>query len=724
MKRLIAALACALASASLAGSACAATIYGVNEDQPKFANDDGATIYGQLRDVGLRQNVLSLQWQAAAPTAIADADRIGRAIAAAQARGVKVILAVYPASPTAVSGSGPDGFISFCGQVAAAFPTVDTFIVGNEPNQPRFWRPQFNADGTNASAASFLTVLAGCYDRFHAAGKKVIGGGLSPRGNDDPNAVSNISTSPVRFIRALGAAYRASGRSAPIMDAFSFHPYPNLNNDAPAAGYRWPNIGVPNMDRLKQALYDAFNGTAQPTVEDGLLLDLDEVGWQVDTNGLAGYTGAENVDVVDAATQGRYHAEVVRRSACDPAIESLNFFHWIDESDRDRFQSGEYLADGATKRQSYDDIKAAIADTAGGTRCPAPFQQATWAHAVQVVNPSVDFGGVKDKPAAQTSFALSASADENANADFALVQVSDGNALTEAEKSAIRAQLEDAKVVSRAAALPNVVVEKQQLVKAYFHPRLQLVASDLDRGYYVYAVRLAAEANPGRTAFFVSTPFQAGKGALAGGTKVNLAATTGLASRVLLESALLNGSVKAPKGTRLDAWFEYGPGTSLGRKTPVQHFTGSEPRVSAQLLNLSPRARWSYRLVVRLRGKLSALAGQTRAFTLTRSAFRTVPLVLVGDVAGERGGIQVEAVVSATGNVDVALKVRRLPGGGKAGDATFRRVDGSTQDAGAAGRDLFLTLEAAGLEPGSYLGQVVATSRGRGVVRVLRFTVR
>ena len=61
---------------------------------------------------------------------------------------------------------------------------------------------------------------AGCYDAIPPTGKKVVGIGLSPRGNDNPLAPSNVSTSPVRFLRALGAAYRATGRKAPIMDVF------------------------------------------------------------------------------------------------------------------------------------------------------------------------------------------------------------------------------------------------------------------------------------------------------------------------------------------------------------------------------------------------------------------------------------------------------------------------------------------------------------------------
>ena len=164
---------------------------------------------------------------------------------------------------------------------------MNQFVIGNEPNQPAFWRPQFDAAGANVSAPSFGPYLAAAYDTLKGVDPDitVVGVGLSPRGNDRPTAKNNISTSPVRFLRALGAWYRRSGRTKPLMDAFSFHPYPNEATDPLERGYPWPNAGFANLDRLKQALWDAFDGTAQPTTLDGLKLHLDEVGWQVDTQG-------------------------------------------------------------------------------------------------------------------------------------------------------------------------------------------------------------------------------------------------------------------------------------------------------------------------------------------------------------------------------------------------------------------------------------------------------
>ena len=357
-------------------------VIGVNEDHPKFQQDAGATMFGELSTIGLTESVISVRWDPAQPETIPDEEHLVAVIAAAKEKGVKVVLALYPAKARAVADNGPAGFVDFCRRAASAFPDAAAFIVGNEPNQPRFWQPQFNADGSQASAAAFLTVLAGCYDAIHPTGKQVIGVGLSPRGNDNPRAPSNVSTSPVRFIRALGAAYRASGRREPIMDAFSFHAYPNTNTDPPFIGYEWPNAGMPNFDRIKQALWDAFNGTRQPHVETGLPLWLDEVGWQVPTEQSDAYTGVENVPTVDEAGQAAFHGSVVRLAACDHQIEALHFFHWIDESDRGGFQSGAFRADG-TRRPAFDAIAQAVADTKGGTFCPG--SAVNWKHRTSVV---------------------------------------------------------------------------------------------------------------------------------------------------------------------------------------------------------------------------------------------------------------------------------------------------------------------------------------------------
>src|SRR6185436_16252027 len=131
------------------------------------------------------------------------------------------------------------------------------------------------------------------------------------------------------------------GRTRPVLDALSFHPYPNTNTDSPSSGYAWPNIGLANADRLKQALEDAFGGTGQPTVRSGLKLYYDELGWQVDTSANGSYAGTENVPVTTETNQAAIYGQIPRLVACDPAVAAVNIFGFFDESDRGAgFQAG------------------------------------------------------------------------------------------------------------------------------------------------------------------------------------------------------------------------------------------------------------------------------------------------------------------------------------------------------------------------------------------------
>src|SRR3989440_116685 len=269
MKKLASALLLGLVLA-FAGTARAEVQFGVTEDAGKYANDGGAAFFATLGDLGMTENRIVVFWNPAEPTTIQEQAFLDRSMPQAALRGTRIIFSVQPAHPTDVTSTpgGPQLFAAYTALLARTYPQVKDFVVGNEPNQPRFWQPQF-VGGKGVSAATYEQTLALSYDALKDVDPTitVIGLGLSPRGNDNPNASSNISTSPVRFIRDLGAAYRASGRTRPIMDELAFHPYPNPSSadDPLTKGYRWPNAGVPNLGRIKQAVWDAFDGTAQPT---------------------------------------------------------------------------------------------------------------------------------------------------------------------------------------------------------------------------------------------------------------------------------------------------------------------------------------------------------------------------------------------------------------------------------------------------------------------------
>jgi hypothetical protein len=167
------------------------------------------------------------------------------------------------------------------------------------------------------------------------------------------------------------------------------HCYPNVNTDAPSVGYVWPKVGCINFDRFKQAWWDAFHGTAQPLFREmgdsgttpHVRIFVDEVGYQARVAGDKAtlYSGAENVPVVDEATQGSYYAQLIALMACDPNVALLNFFHAVDETNLAAWQSGVVLPDG-TRRASFGAVKDAIL---ANQQCHG--KTAEWRHVERVV---------------------------------------------------------------------------------------------------------------------------------------------------------------------------------------------------------------------------------------------------------------------------------------------------------------------------------------------------
>lgn len=408
--RLLAAATTAIVTALLAGASLApAAEIGANDDSAKHAADGGLAMYSEMRALGLEQVVIGVRYRPSEPIVVQDKELLDRAIPNALTAGLRVVLAVYPYPSREIATLGsPSLFGSYVGAIASIYPQVRQFVIGNEPNLTAFWRPQFDASGANVSARTFGPYLATAYDSLKAVDPtlRVVGVGLSPRGNDRPTARNNVSTSPVRFLRGLGDWYRRSGRELPLMDGFSFHPYPRWATDPLHRGYSWPNAGFVNLDRVKQALWDAFHGTPQPTTLEGLKLHLDEVGWQVDTSRRAGYRGSENVPVTDEITQAGIYGELLRRAACDADVAEISFFGFRDDTLRTGFQAALQRADGSY-RPAADVVRNAIAETASG--CTG--RQARWSPGDEVLGARVAIG-----PAGSAKVATRIAAGEDARA--------------------------------------------------------------------------------------------------------------------------------------------------------------------------------------------------------------------------------------------------------------------------------------------------------------------
>ncbi len=300
--------------------------------------------------------------------------RLQRAALFASMRGLNPIVSIYnPGGSSAPSDPGARAqFVEFAKTVVQALPWVTTFIVGNEPNSNVYWLPQFDASGGDAAAKSYEQLLAATYDGIKAVRPTatVIGGALDPRGSDDPTAALQ-SHSPTTFIRDLGLAYRASGRTAPIMDVLDEHVYADTSALPPSMPHTGTTIAEGDYGKLVALLGKAFDGTAQR----GSTLPIFYGEYGVETAIPADkahlYTGSETQKTVNEATQARYYADAFRLALCQPNVIGIMVFHVVDESALGAWQSGPFYADG-TPKSSMPAIRTAALAARGGSAAACP----------------------------------------------------------------------------------------------------------------------------------------------------------------------------------------------------------------------------------------------------------------------------------------------------------------------------------------------------------------
>ena len=347
-------------------------LLGVAGDRIQGAPDRTADV---IRGLGLQAVRISLLWQPGQAT-LSAAQAATVAGVVSSARDLRVVLTARSraGSDAPTSASDREAYCSFVGDIAARFPEIADFGIWLEPNKQQFWAPQYGANGASVAPRDYAALLARCWDVLHGirADVNVIGPSTASKGNDRPDARSNISHSPGSFIRLMGKAYRASGRSAPLFDTVGHHPYGENSAERPWFKHtRSSTLGFGDWDGLLQALHDAFGGTGQltPDAEGGPQVWYTESGFQTvpDAPKAALYTGAENDaralrDLVAAgdANTGAQHGpdqatqlrDAIQLAYCQPYVTGLFDFLLYDESNLGRWQSGVFWADETPKRSA------------------------------------------------------------------------------------------------------------------------------------------------------------------------------------------------------------------------------------------------------------------------------------------------------------------------------------------------------------------------------------
>jgi hypothetical protein len=374
-----------VATSAPSAAAAPGLALGVTEDRFRGQPLTAATL---ARDLGLTTFRVSLAWMPGqTELSTSDAEEFDTLVPATF--GLRSVVTVYgTANSTPLDSSSRAAYCAYVRNLLDRYPTINDVVIWNEPNLGYFWKPQFDSGGASLAPAAYERLLADCWDVLHDFRPSVnVIMTTSPSGNDNPRAMSNVSHSPGSFIRKLGTAYRASGRTRRIFDTVGHNPYGVNSAESPWRRHLVPShIAQGDADRLVVALADGFRGTAQPTPAECAgapscpSIWYLEAGYQTvpEAAHRALYVGRENdahpvpdraASGAKAPTQSAQLAAGIKLAYCQPYVSAFfNFLLW-DEPDLARWQSGVLWVDG-TRKNSFDALRRVVDEVgSGGIDC-------------------------------------------------------------------------------------------------------------------------------------------------------------------------------------------------------------------------------------------------------------------------------------------------------------------------------------------------------------------
>jgi hypothetical protein len=283
-------------------------LVGVDDDTLKWTADPAGVVRWQ-RELGADAVRVWMPWQGERRPNATRVVELQRAEQAAQR--TAVVLAVFGfARDTPTTPSGQRRFCAYAKSALARVPDAKGVVVWNEANSRTYW---------NGTAAQYEHLLARCYDVLHRAGLTVL----------DSTASAHA---PEAFLREVAAAYRRSGRTRALVDAFGHNPYPLTSAEAPGATHPTGFLGEGDYDRLIRALRP-FGEPDVWYLEDGYQS-------AVPRPLQRRYDGRENVTTVSAARQAAHLRAAIALAACQPRVRAFFNFELVDESRLAGWQSG------------------------------------------------------------------------------------------------------------------------------------------------------------------------------------------------------------------------------------------------------------------------------------------------------------------------------------------------------------------------------------------------
>jgi hypothetical protein len=316
----------------------------------------GATL-ARLDALGVRALRLTLVWAAVAPDAGSatrpafdasdpnayDWGGYGRLVDAAQARGWRVLITFSAPAPRWATAARTDQVTRPSAPEFGAFATaagrrfgaaVDAWGMWNEPNHPRFLKPQY-VKGKPAAPALYRGLHLAAVRGLEAAGQTedtMLGGETAPGGD------RKTSVPPLQFLRGV----YCSGCARLRIDGWAHHPYANRRGPFYVPPDR-DNVTVGVMGRLETALTRAAHRALGVWVT--------EFGVQSRPDTSLG---------VPLAQQAEYRSISERILRADRRVAATSQYLLTDDVALSGFQSGLLTAAGQAK-PSFDEFRLPLA---------------------------------------------------------------------------------------------------------------------------------------------------------------------------------------------------------------------------------------------------------------------------------------------------------------------------------------------------------------------------
>jgi hypothetical protein len=373
-RRLAALVACVLvAGLSATGASASSSLQlGVYDEATTLfpANPTGFKTLTDLRAKVLR---LNLYWFIVSPTRpqfvanpfdpAYDWSMYDRAIREADRRGIKVLLSIWGTPGWANGGKGQNyapssyqdmkdfadaaahrysGHYAANGTTANPLPAVTLWMAWNEPNSPRFLKPQGKLEGGRwvpASPEIYAVICNAIFRGVHKAGHEegvpetVACGATNPRGNNIFKG-KRASVSPILFLRGMKDA-------GADFDCYAHHPYAPTPHDTPT---------TPPAARTTVTLANINTLIAEvDRLYPGKCFWITEYGYQTNP--------PDHLFGVSWAVQAAYLRKAVGIARANPRIDMFLWFLLKDEAKVSGWQSGLIDASGK-KKPAYSTFRA------------------------------------------------------------------------------------------------------------------------------------------------------------------------------------------------------------------------------------------------------------------------------------------------------------------------------------------------------------------------------